>query len=92
MKAYHCYMRGDPDAGECIVFAEKESEAKKLYSKTELYEDSSQDYTEIRAVRAPEFDGCYRGHQIMDWNDPQDRKDYGARAWGLKPEIERVEE
>lgn len=86
MKAYHCYMRYDPDAGECIVFAEKESEAKKLYSKTEWFEDSSQDYTEIRAVRAPEFDGCYRGHSVMEWENPQDRADYEAHGWCLKAE------
>lgn len=30
MKAYHCYMKDDPDAGECIVFAGKPSEAKML--------------------------------------------------------------
>lgn len=86
MKAYHCYMRDDPDAGECIVFAEKENEAKMLYSKTEWFEDSSQDYTEIRARRAPEFDECYRDHEIMDWNDPLDAVDYDARGWGLKLE------
>lgn len=55
MKAYHCYMRGDPDAGECIVFAGKPSEAKKLYMATDLFDDSSQIYTEIRANRAPEL-------------------------------------
>ena len=41
MKAYHCYMKDDPDAGECIVFAGKQSEAKQLYMGTECYEDSS---------------------------------------------------
>ena len=30
MKAYHCYMRGDPDAGECIVFDDNASEVTKL--------------------------------------------------------------
>ena len=86
MKAYHCYMKDDPDAGECIVFAGKPSEAKQLYMGTECYEDSSQVYIEICANRAPEFDECYRGHDVMDWSDLQDRADYEARGWGLKAE------
>ena len=56
MKAYHCYMKDDPDAGECIVFADNTSGAKKLYMATDLFDDSSQFYTEIRAKREPEFD------------------------------------
>lgn len=86
MKAYHCYMKDDPDVGECIVFADNTSGAKKLYMATDLFDDSSQIYTEIRAEREPEFDGCYRGHQIMDWNDTKDRADYEAHGWCLKAE------
>lgn len=47
------------------------------------------DYTNRMAmadVVSPEFDECYRDHEIMDWNDPQDGKDYEARGWGLKAE------
>lgn len=88
MKAYHCYMKDDPDVGECIVFADNTSGAKKLYMATDLFDDSSQFYTEIRAKREPEFDECYRGHDVMDWSDLQDRADYEARGWGLKAEWE----
>ena len=79
-------MRGDPDAGECIVFAWKPSEAKQLYMGTEWFYDSSQVYIEICADRAPDFDKCYRGHDVMDWNDPQDMTDYEAHGWELKAE------
>lgn len=86
MKAYHCYMRGDPDVGGCIVFADNTSGAKKLYMATDLFDDSSQFYTEIRAKREPEFDGCYRGHSVMEWENPHDRADYEAHGWCLKAE------
>ena len=58
-------------ASAAVVFAETRGQAKVLAQSTDACEDM--DFTDIRAVRAPELDQFYRGKSEMDWFDPDDR-------------------
>ena len=58
-------------ASAAVVFAETRGQAKVLAQSTDACEDM--DFTDIRAVRAPELDLFYRGRKEMDWNDTDDR-------------------
>ena len=55
-----------------VVFAETRGKAKVAAQGTNTCEDL--DYMDIRVIRFPELDGYYRGHDKMDWYDPEDRK------------------
>ena len=70
------YSVSDLESGEIfstVVFAATRGKAKELALRTDACEDA--DFKNIRAIRKPALDGCYRGKWEMDWDDPQDRVD-----------------
>ena len=78
MKAYQV---SETSTGNChIVFAESEDKAMDLVwnslakLETDHCYESFEDFkASFFVTRLQEADGQYRGHQIMDWNDPEDR-------------------
>ena len=54
-----------------VVFAETRGQAKVLAQSTDACEDM--DFTDIRAIRAPELDRFYKGRPEMNWFDDDDR-------------------
>lgn len=54
-----------------VVFAETRGQAKVLAQSTDACEDM--DFTNIRAIRAPELDRFYKGRPEMSWLDDDDR-------------------
>lgn len=58
-------------ATAAVVFAATRGQAKVLAQGTDACEDM--EFIDIRAVRAPELDGFYRGNAVMDWYDKSDR-------------------
>lgn len=73
LKAYVVYDTAADECYETVVFAETRNEARTLALRTDACEYA--EYKDIRAIRRPELDGCYRGKWEMDWDDPQDRID-----------------
>lgn len=73
MKAYEVSDRERYSELIVVVFAE--SRGKAVAAALGTYEFPYRDwsYTELRAIRMPEFDKCYRGNFRMDWDDPDDR-------------------
>lgn len=67
------------DGYATVVFAEDRAHARSLA----LLTDCCQDYqfTEIRAVRYPQFDDQYSGHWEADWYDPNDRRQLVKDGW-----------
>lgn len=80
LKAYNVFEK-DGDLGNVIVFAPKASKANYIaytyfYSCCDHYYDSYYDFIKSTLVRrVKELDASYRGHNVMNWDDPQDRFD-----------------
>lgn len=70
MKAYIVSDRTDP-LFSTVVFAETAGKARAIARNTDACEDL--DFIDIRAVRAPSLDSCYKGKLEMDWYDDEDR-------------------
>ena len=70
MKAYTVQDRWDP-MFSTVVFAETAGKARAIAQHTDACEDL--DFTDIRAIRVPALDGCYRGKPEMDWYNAEDR-------------------
>ena len=73
MKAYAVNDREGYSLYSVIVFAESRGKAIAAALGTEEFPYQDWEYTELRAVRKPEFDKNYNGRRYMDWDDPDDR-------------------
>ena len=62
-----------------VVFAETRGKAKSIAQCTDICEDSL--YTDIRVIRVPELDKEYRGHDVMDWYDDEDKLALIQNGW-----------
>lgn len=70
MKAYLAEDRWDPTFST-VVFAETRGKARAIAQHTDACED--RDFTDIRILREPVLDECYRGVPEMDWYNAGDR-------------------
>ena len=70
MKAYACTDRTECDR-YAVVFAETPGKAKMIAQRTDACEDVP--FTDIWAKRIPALDDAYRGRNVMDWMNDQDR-------------------
>ncbi len=81
MKAYS--VRDKYSFCSVVVFAESSSEAKVIAMSTDACNDSP--YIDLRTKRIAELDKYYRGQEVMDWYDDNDRialvKDGGFHCW-----------
>jgi hypothetical protein len=77
MKRLKCYRVSDYYGNAEVVFAESAGKAKYIAKDSDQFEEAygwgSSWVTELSVHRLPEGDGEYRGHEIMDWWDPDDR-------------------
>lgn len=73
MKAYVVSDRKGYSDFNVIVFAENRGKAITAALGTDEFPYQDWSFTELRAIRNPELDKCYRGHWRMDWDDPADR-------------------
>ena len=73
MKAYVVNDREGYSLYSVIVFAESRGKAIASALGTDEFPYNDWEYTELRAVRKPEFDKNYKGRRYMDWDDPDDR-------------------
>ena len=73
MKAYSVSDRNGDVGFDYVVFAETRGKAIRYAlahcdGAFDWYE-----FTEMRALRKPQLDKCYRGEPEMDWNNDEDR-------------------
>ena len=73
MKAYVVSDRKGYSDFSVIVFAENRGKAITAALGTDEFPYQDWSFTELRAIRMPQLDKCYRGHWRMDWDDPADR-------------------
>lgn len=73
MKAYVVSDRKGYSEWTVIVFAESRGKAIVAALGTDEFPYRDWEYTELRAIRKPEFDKCYRGKWRMDWDNSNDR-------------------
>lgn len=72
MKAYIVSDKTGYEDTSAVVFAKSRNAARSAAMYTDACEDL--DYTEIRAIRAPDLDQFYKeGKKEMDWFDMEDR-------------------
>ncbi len=73
MDKLKCYMVSDNDKS-VIVFAASAGKARYAASCSEEFDFAySTDWMHLSVCRVREGDNEYRGHEFMDWFDPQDR-------------------
>lgn len=77
-KAYGVYIRGD-ETYRLVMFAKGRDEVRLTVRK--LPEFLGLQAQDIFVQRYYEFDGEYRGHPFLDWNDPYDRKAMVLQGW-----------
>lgn len=73
MKAYVVSDRVRYTEWIVVVFAESRGKAVSAVLGTDEFPSEYWSYTELRAIRKPEFDKYYRGNLRMDWDNPNDR-------------------
>lgn len=73
MKAYVVSDRQGYAEYTVIVFAESRGKAVVATLGTDEFPSEDWSYTELRAIRKPEFDKHYKGNYRMDWDNPEDR-------------------
>jgi len=73
MKAYAVNDREGYSEFIVVVFAESRGKAIVAALSTDEFPSGDWSYTELRAIRKPEFDKCYRGNWRMEWDNPDDR-------------------
>lgn len=73
MKAYVVSDRKGYSDWIVVVFAESRGKAIVAALDTDEFPYGDWSYTELRAIRKPEFDKHYRGNWRMDWDNPDDR-------------------
>ena len=73
MKAYVVSDREGYSEWIVVVFAESRGKAIVAALGTDEFQFGDWSYTELRAIRKPEFDKYYRGNFRMDWDDQNDR-------------------
>lgn len=70
IRAFVC--QEEEEWNSVVVFAESAGKARYIaMCSYELGEDLQ--FQDVRVYRAPSLDKCYRGLNMMNWNDPQDR-------------------
>lgn len=65
LKAYIVEEKNGATGFATVVFAETPGKARQLAQSTDACEDL--DFIDIRAIRAPALDECYRGWDEMNW-------------------------
>lgn len=65
LKAYIVEEKNGDTGFATVVFAETPGKARQLAQSTDACEDI--DFIDIRAIRAPALDECYRGRDEMNW-------------------------
>lgn len=80
MKAYQISDREGYCDYSCIVFAETRGKAISLALGTDEFPKHEWDYTQLKAIRIPALDKCYRGRWYMDWGNDEDRIDLVKEA------------
>lgn len=73
MKAYVVSDREGYSEWTVIVFAKSRGKAIAAALGTDEFPSGDWSYTELRAIRKPEFDKHYRGYSRMEWDNPDDR-------------------
>ena len=70
IRAFVC--QEEEEWNSVVVFAESAGKARYIaICSYELGDDLR--FQDVRVYRAPSLDKCYRGLNMMNWNDPQDR-------------------
>jgi hypothetical protein len=72
-----------------VVFAQTRGKARALALSTDACEWA--EFKDVRVLRVPELDECYRGRWEMDWNNPEDRIALVKHGWHCSYEIDDPE-